>query len=135
MKPTLTRAVRSTAFALVIAALPLVGTSGCLAVAAGAAGAGTVAYIRGELDTSVSHPIDQVDNATNRAAAQLRFVKISEVADALTRVITLRTAEDKKIDVRLNRTSGNLTRVRIRVGIFGDETISRALMNQISADL
>lgn len=135
MKPALFRAVRSTALALALAALPLAGTSGCLAIAAGAAGAGTVAYIRGELDTSVSHPIDQVDNATNRAADQLRFVKINEAADALTRVITLRTAEDKKIDIRLNRTTDNLTRIRIRVGMFGDEAISRALLNRITANL
>src|SRR6185369_6313260 len=105
--------------------LPLVWSTGCIAVAAAGAGAGTVAYIRGELDASLSNNLDVVDGATNRAIEQLRFAKISESADAIARVITLRTAEDKKIEVKLTRTSDAVTRVRIRVGIFGDETLSR----------
>jgi hypothetical protein len=110
-------------------------TSGCLAVAAGAAGAGTVAYIRGELKSSISRNIDDVDRAANRAAEQLRFAKINESADALTRIITLRTAEDKKIEIHLSRTTDALTEVRIRVGLIGDETTSRILLDKINANL
>lgn len=120
---------------LILAAGPVLWTSGCLAVAAGAAGAGTVAYIRGELNTSLSSSLDAVDRAANRAAEQLRFAKINESADALARVITLRTAEDKKIEVRLTRTTDTLTQVRIRVGVFGDEAISRVLLDKINANL
>ena len=83
----------------------------------------------------MGHPLDAVDSAANRAAEQLRFVKISESADALSRVITLRTAEDKKIEVKLTRTTDTVTRVRIRVGVFGDETISRLLLEKTQANL
>ncbi len=121
--------------ATLLALMPVAWTSGCLAVAAGAAGAGTVAWVRGELDASMGHPLDAVDSAANRAAEQLRFVKISESADALSRVITLRTAEDKKIEVKLTRTTDTVTRVRIRVGVFGDETISRLLLEKTQANL
>lgn len=127
--------LRARLLAALIVVIPVAWTSGCIAVAAGAAGAGTVAYIRGELDTSVSHNLDAVDRATNRAAEQLRFAKINESADALTRIITLRTAEDKKIEIKLTRTTDALTQVRIRVGIFGDEAISRALLDKIQANL
>ncbi len=127
--------VRFRLIAVLLAAVPVGLTSGCLAVAAGAAGAGTVAYIRGELDASLSYNLDAVDRATNRAAEQLRFPKINEGSDALARVITLRTAEDKKIEVKLTRVTDTLTRVRIRVGLFGDETISRALLEKIQANL
>lgn len=135
MKLMISRPLRVRVLVALLAATPLAWTSGCLVVAAGAAGAGTVAYIRGELDTSVSHNIDPVDRATNRAADQLRFSKINESADALSRVITLRTAEDKKIVVMLNRTTDALTRIRIRVGVFGDESLSRALLEKINANL
>ena len=135
MKVMISSALRIRVLAVLLAAVPMAWTSGCLAVAAGAAGAGTVAYIRGELDTSFSHNIDQVDRAANRAAEQLRFAKINESADALSRVITLRTAEDKKIVVTLNRTTDTLTRIRIRVGVFGDEAISRTLLEKITANL
>lgn len=130
-----TSSLRVRVLAAVLTSLPLVWSAGCIAVAAAGAGAGTVAYIRGELDASLSNNLDVVDGATNRAIEQLRFAKISESADAIARVITLRTAEDKKIEVKLTRTSDAVTRVRIRVGIFGDETLSRMLLEKIQANL
>lgn len=120
---------------LILAAAPVAWTTGCLAVAAGAAGAGTVAYIRGELNASLNNSLDTVDRATNRAVEQLRFAKINQSSDALSRVITLRTAEDKKIEIRLSRTTDSLTQVRIRVGVFGDETVSRILLDKIKENL
>lgn len=135
MKPTISVSGRRVFLAALLAAAPLAGLSGCLAVAAGAAGAGTVAYIRGELDAPISRSLDDVDRAANRAADQLHFAKINEGSDALSRVITLRTAEDKKIEVRLSRTTDTLTRVRIRVGVFGDEALSRLLLDKIQANL
>jgi hypothetical protein len=62
-------------------------------------------------------------------------VKISESSDALLRVITLRTAEDKKIEVRLARTTDTLTSVKIRVGMLGDEGTSRVLLDKINQNL
>lgn len=122
--------------AVTLAVMPVAWTAGCFAVAAGAAaGAATVAYVRGELSASISRNIDDVDRATNRAAEQLGFARINESSDALARVITLRTAEDKKIEVRLNRTTDHLTSVKIRVGLLGDEAISRALLDKINANL
>jgi hypothetical protein len=118
-----------------LAIVPLAWSTGCLLAAGAAAGAATVAYVRGELSASISHGIDAVDRATNRAAEQLRFVKISESSDALLRVITLRTAEDKKIEVRLARTTDTLTSVKIRVGMLGDEGTSRVLLDKINQNL
>gem|GEM_PF-4580479 len=74
--------------------------SGCFLVAvgaAGAAGAGTVAYVRGELDASINRSFDNVDQATNRALVQLQFAKISEGKSAVDAEITARTGQDKKI--------------------------------------
>ncbi|PTX91614.1 DUF3568 family protein [Opitutus sp. ER46] len=127
--------IRTRIVAALLLLTPVAVTTGCLAVAAGAAGAGTVAYIRGELDASLGHNLDTVDRAANRAAEQLRFVKISESADAISRVITLRTAEDKKVEVHLNRTSDTLTRVRIRVGVFGNESLSRLFLERLQSNL
>ena len=126
----LQRPVRLLAVTLLATALAF--TSGCVVVAAGAAGAGTVAYLRGELDATVTGPLDTVDAAANRAVQRLQFVKISEAKDALVAEIVARTAQDKKITITLNKVGDTLTRVRIRVGLFGDETISRALLDQIN---
>lgn len=109
-------------------------TSGCLAVAAGA-GAGAVAYVRGQLETTVSDDYESVVSATNRAIQQLGFAKVSERKDALVDVFVVRNATDKKIEIRLDNVARELTRVRIRVGIFGDEALSLAVLDKIKSNL
>jgi len=125
------------ALALLACAATVALSSGCFLVAvgaAGAAGAGTVAYIRGELDASVAGNIDTMDRATNTALQQLQFAKINEGKSTVDAEITARTGQDKKIVVKLDRTADNLTRVRIRVGTFGDEALSRMLLDKIKSN-
>lgn len=111
-------------------------SSGCVAVVAGAAaGAGTVAYLRGELEASLDKNLDGVLRATNRGLEQLQFAKISEKKDALVAEVVARTARDQKVGVTLEKVSDTLTRVKIRVGMFGDEAISRALLDKIKGNL
>jgi len=124
-----------------VALLLAVGVSfsaGCFLVAvgaAGAAGAGAVAYVRGELDASLASPYESVVAATDRALQQLQFPKESEAKDGLAASIVARTALSKKVAITLNKVADNLTRVRIRVAIFGDEQISRTLLDKIKANL
>ena len=120
--------------ALILASL--VGLqSGCLIVAAGAAGAGTVAYIRGGHEASLEGRYDSVVAAANEAVADLQFARISENKDALTALIVARTADDKKIDITVTKVSANLSRVEIRVGVFGDEFVSVSIPDRIKANL
>ena len=120
--------------ALILASL--VGLqSGCLIVAAGAAGAGTVAYIRGGLEASLEGRYDSVVAAANEAVADLQFARISENKDALTALIVARTADDKKIDITVTKVSANLSRVEIRVGVFGDELVSVSILDRIKANI
>lgn len=109
--------------------------SGCLVVAAGAAGAGTVAYIRGELESALSSPFDQVVAASGRAVGDLKFARISENRDALTSVLIARTADDKQITVKVTKVSDSLSKVQIRVGIFGDEFVSLSILDRIKTHL
>jgi hypothetical protein len=120
--------------ALVLAAAATLH-SGCLAVAAGAAGAGTVAYVRGELAASLDQNFDRSVRATERAIADLKFAKISEKQDALVAVIVARTAEDKKIEIKVSSVSVARTKVQIRVGVFGDEALSQRILEKIRANL
>lgn len=110
-------------------------SSGCVAVAAGAAGAGAVAYVRGELRVSLANDYDSVVRASTRAVDQLQFAKISERKDALSDEIKVRTARDKKITILLTKEADKLTRVQIRVGLLGDEQVSMAVLDKIKANL
>lgn len=110
-------------------------TSGCLAVAAGAGAAGAVAYVRGELKSPVAAGYDAAVNAANRAIQDLQFAKVSERRDALLTIIVARTAADKKVEIRVENTSRELSTVRIRVGVLGDEAVSLTILDRIKARL
>ena len=110
--------------------------SGCLLVAAGAvAGAGTVVYAHGELDASLGNGYESVNRAANRAVDRLQFKKISESKDALTAVLKARTADDTKIDIKITKVTNVLTKVEIRVGVFGDRSVSATILKKIKESL
>jgi len=117
----------------VVAVLPLL--SGCVAVLAGAAGAGTVAWVQGRLDAALDANFDKAEHAVDVAIGQLQFAKVSEKKDALTAIFIARTAEDKKIHIEVSRVGDVTSRVVIRVGTFGDEAKSLAILDKIKANL
>ena len=102
-------------------------------IAAGAAGAGTVAYVRGELNATVGSDYERVIDASNRALDQVQFVRTSEKRDAFSAVIIARTAEDKKVEIRLTKEGDRLTKVQIRIGVFVNEERSRVILKRIQA--
>jgi len=114
--------------------LAMVLQSGCVAAAVGA-GAGAVAYIRGDLEATVESPLNVTNRAAGRAISQLEFAKISEKKDALTSNITARTAQDKKVEIILTKVSDTVTKVKIRVGVFGDEAVSMVILDKIKGAL
>jgi hypothetical protein len=121
-------------FALLLASLALTFTSGCIAVAAGA-GATAVAWVKGELRTSVKGSFENSVAAANRAVQQLEFATVSESRDGLLAIIVARNAADKKIEIKIENAGGALSKVGIRVGVFGDEPVSLAILEKIKANL
>jgi hypothetical protein len=128
------RSARGLTASLLLLAFAGLG-SGCVAIVAAGAGAGTVAYLRGELEATLSGNLAQTNKAVNRAVEELKFVRISENQDALLALTVVRNAADQRIEVRQDVVGEKLTRVRIRVGVFGDEKLSRTLLERIQAKL
>ncbi len=120
--------------ALLLAGSALTLTSGCIVAAAGA-GAGAVAYVRGDLNATLDASLDRCVHAADRAVEQLQFAKVSESKDALQGVIVARNAADKKIKIEFEHASDTQTKISIRVGVFGDETISMAILDKMKAAL
>lgn len=110
-------------------------SSGCVAVMAGAGAGAAVAYVRGDLDAILDAGLDKSVRATNRAIEQLKFAKISQKEDALIAVLVARNAADKKIEIRLEKQSETVTKVKIRVGTFGDEALSVAILDKVKMNL
>jgi len=107
---------------------------GCLVAAVGA-GAGTVAYMRGDLEAVEAKDIDAVYAATKKAVEQLELKVSSDTKDALSAEIVARDAQDKKITIRLKSTTEDTTQISVRVGTFGSETKSRLIHDQIKKNL
>ena len=123
---------------LLLAVSPLILT-GCLAAAAvggaAAAGAGTVAYIKGELKATEEASLDKTWEATVGAIDELQFLVINKLKDAVSAELEAKTADNKTVKIELKRVAGNLTDISIRIGTFGDETLSRYILSKIEARL
>ena len=126
------------ALIILLIASPAVLT-GCLAAAAvgggAVAGAGTIAYIRGELKSTEGYPFATVWAATVKAVEELEFIVINKVSDAVSGQYEVVTAENKKVHINVQRVGDNITEIKIRVDTFGDETLSRFILNKIQSNI
>jgi hypothetical protein len=104
---------------------------GCVAAAVGVGAAGTIAYIKGDLEAIEAENLDTVYEATVKAVKDLELRVISKTKDALTATIYARDAEDKKVTITLKRTTEQTTKLSIRIGMFGNETKSRLIYQRI----
>jgi len=111
-------------------------TSGCFLVVAGAAAGGAgVAYAEGKLTVHFANRYEDVVHASDQAIAQLQFLKVGEEKDALKATLEARTADDKKVTIEVDRVSDSLTKVEIRIGTFGDKSVSMAIYDRIKGNL
>ena len=117
---------------LAVGAIPF---TGCVVVVAGAAGAGAVAYVRGEMQVHLEHDLSAVFKASQQALAKLEFAKINDHKSGVDAQLVARTALDKRVEIKLTRVTDTLTKVQIRVGLVGDQDLSQAILEKIKAGL
>ncbi len=121
---------------VLLAACPFILT-GCLAAAAvggaAAAGAGTVAYIKGELKATEEATLNKTWEATVAAIDELQFLVVNKIKDNVSAEIQAKTADNKTVKIQLKRVTDNLTDISIRIGTFGDESLSRYILSKIEA--
>jgi hypothetical protein len=123
---------------VLLAACPFILT-GCLAAAAvggaAAAGAGTVAYIKGELKATEEATLNKTWEATVAAIDELQFLVVNKIKDNVSAELEAKTADNKTVKIQLKRVTDNLTDISIRIGTFGDESLSRYILSKIEAKL
>lgn len=117
----------------------LLGTAGlvqgCLIAAVGLGAAGTIAYVRGDLESVESEKLDVVYEAALKAMDKLGLAVTKKSKDALSAVIVGRDAQDKKVTITLKAVAEGATQLSIRVGVFGSETKSRLIYKEIQENL
>lgn len=107
---------------------------GCAALLLGSgaiAGAGVVAYAKGELTTAEDADLDRVWAAAQGAMDDLDFVIQSRLTSAGSAKLIARGAGSRRVTVVVDRRVGNFTEISVRVGYFGDEPLSRLILRKI----
>lgn len=132
ISPSLKVALRLMAVVMLACMLP-----GCILVAAGAAAgaAGGVAYYMGELKATERATPPEIVAAARTALENMYVAVVSSNADELTGEVIGRTSTDERIRISVEYKSDGLSEVGIRVGTFGDEEISRRILNDIEKAL
>ena len=117
----------------------LIGLSGCsrkwalIGATAAAVGAGTYAYIKGNLSRNYDASMDKTWQAAVQAVEELKLTTESKQHDAFTGVIKGKMADGKSFTINLKRLGENSTEIGIRIGTFGDRARSEAIHDKILA--
>lgn len=110
--------------------------SGCAAALIGAgAGAGTVAYIQGEHSQIHKGAYEKAWSATLTALKQMDIRVVKTEKDALGGTITARRADDTSVSIKEEPVGTDSTRVKIRIGMFGDQAASESIQARIDSNL
>jgi len=123
---------------LAVLAAGLVLSSGCAVLLVGgaaAAGAGTVAYIRGDLNATLDGTLERTIAATKAGLRDAQMPVTAEENDGITAKFTARARGDKKVTIHVKKVTGTTTSVSIRVGVWGDEAVSREILEKIKSHL
>lgn len=108
--------------------------SGCppaVFLAGGAVGAGGVAWVKGELEEEFNLPLSRVHQATLAALKEIELPVKEEKKDKLISEITSQFADGKDIWIHIRSLAESSTKIKIRVGIFGDKSRTHTLLETI----
>jgi len=114
----------------------LAGLQGCVAVVGAAAGGAGVAYVMGEAKKIYDAPIERVYNAALTAVKDdLGLIVYESHQTGMKGKIKSRRWDDKAVKIDLKALTERTTRVKIRVGTWGDEEYSGLIFSKIDKRL
>ena len=125
-------------FKALLAALLAGGTlllqSGCVGLVAVGAGAGTVAYIRGDLEVESTKPVDQVMAAIEQTCTELNFNIDKKETKAFTGTVVA-DGDFGRVVFKAKARNPEKTELSIRVGPFGDQGASELIYEKLKPKL
>ena len=127
-------AVLSALGAMAVAALLTLPGCGALLLVGGA-GTGAIAFATGELRATEEASLSALDGACERVFASngYREIEVERKEEQIRWRAT--TPGGEPVDVRLTAEAPDQTEVRIRIGVFGNESHSRLLLEQLGQAL
>jgi hypothetical protein len=124
------RRVGLSVFTLIVA----VALSGCIVLAAGAA-AGGVMYFKGEAEKTYPHSVEKVFNAAVAGLKDANISIYSKGYDSTSGKIEAVLADGKDLKINLRAEGENVTKVKLRIGTFGDRDRSMFIYEKIDKHL
>jgi hypothetical protein len=128
------RILRPILFSIPLVALML-SQSGCLLAAAAVGTGATVAYVKGDTQTTLPADPREIASATERAMKELDVAVVSASSSGVDAKIVGRTARDTKLQVTVKSQTPKFSTVDVRAGVFGDESLQNALLDKIKSNL
>jgi hypothetical protein len=109
---------------------------GCkTAVTTPAGNPATYSKAEGLLRSTLGGSVPDVVNATNATLEDLELTGVDSTVDKLKGRITARMAVGTKVSINLEAIDSDTTAIRIRVGTFGDKSISMQILRNIEKRL
>lgn len=115
--------------------------TGCAAFIAGGVavgvGVGAAEYIQGELKQAYAASMEKTWEACLAAARNLKMTVVEKSIDNIdkNRMIKGETQDEKDFQMALESLSPDVTQVKVRIGIFGDEEYSKKIHFAIAQKL
>lgn len=117
----------------------LLFTNSCILLFGAAAGAGGVSYAKGDLVYTVDDEPNDVHDAVLKTIRQRAyFLEVQQQTALKSKVKAKMPGKDGTritLTIKLKRTDFNGTWISVRVGKFGDEGLSRAILDDIRDNL
>ena len=111
-------------------------SSGCVWLAVGAAaGAGTYAWISGVLQKDFMVSAEELQNATRQGLRDLNVVIREQTEDRLSAIYRAKFADGENVTIDIVALTERSARIRIRIGVFGDQAKSEMILNAIEQRL
>jgi len=101
----------------------------------GVAQAGTSSFIQGTLQAAFDKPIEKVLEASRRALTDLGYEITREDSGSHYAQLQGAQADDSSIVLKLRKSSETVTGLSIRVGLWGDNAVSRLILHEIEKEL
>jgi hypothetical protein len=125
---------------MILILLASVASAGCALFAAGAGvavGVGGAEYYRGELKQAYAAPLEKAWTASLAAVEEMKMKTTEKSIDNLdqNRVIKGSTEEGKDFQIALEALSKDVTMVKVRIGVFGDEAYSKKIQETVAQNL
>jgi len=133
----LRRFVSIAAIAGLCGVLPASCTAPIVVVTAGTSvlQAGSSAYINGQLESAIPKPIAVVFDAADASLRQLQFTMGQQALGEFNAYLYALETQRRRISITIEKKSPAVCKVNIRVGVFGDQAISRLILATLQSKL